>query len=436
MASFVGGFAIACSLLFLLLGSIVLCELRGPAKAGALEKLLTKTEEAILSPILSLPFSDAACFIEEYAGLIGAMYDTEEFDREKAKAIIADYLKPVGLQSEVAKMLYLSLRELVPILALEPVPDAVFNAFQLRIVQRCNGRKLQGIDDEQTDSEEIELVGDEVFDQGEEEFGAEVVDEEIISGEGDVEGLEGSSGDFLTEDVDALMKEEEALEDVEEYVEAVAEEEVFSGGYDSPIEDVFEVDAEEEVLSLPNVDSETAVKEAEAAAAPLVIVGGDEVKTLEQVEELLVAVSPENLSALYDSLRANGDESLRSFLDTAVGGEVDFTNPFGIFGDDGAGPSRSIIGNRSCSFLSNIDNHCFVVKYAGFVGASWGTRTFDEQKAKFILDTFVPIPELVGTVATVMCLGANDIMPLFAGDQTITPAAMASSQVLVLYVRS
>eukprot|EP00922_Rhytidocystis_sp_ex-Travisia-forbesii_P048545 GHVS01072298.1.p1 GENE.GHVS01072298.1~~GHVS01072298.1.p1 ORF type:complete len:410 (+),score=83.10 GHVS01072298.1:351-1580(+) len=398
MASFVGVVALSCSLLFFLFGSVVLCELRGPAKAGALEKLLTKTEEAILSPILSLPFSDAACFIEEYAGLIGAMYDTEEFDREKAKAIIADYLKPVGLQSEVAKMLYLSLRELVPILALEPVPAAVFSAFELRIGQKCNGRRLQEID-----AGQMELVRD-VVKQAEEPFAAEVVEQ--------------AEKEVAAEVVEQAEKEVAA--------EVVAVEEVFPAGAASPIEEVFvEVDAEEDFLYLSNG---SAIKEAEAAAGPLVsVVGGDEVKTPEQVDELLVAVSPENLKALYDSFRANGDEALQSFLDTAVGGDVDFSIPFGLGRDDSSGASRSIVvGKQSCSFLSNIDNHCFIVKYAGFVGASWGTKSFDEQKAKFILDSYVMIPKLVGTVATVMCLGADSIMPLFAGDETITDAAIDS----------
>eukprot|EP00922_Rhytidocystis_sp_ex-Travisia-forbesii_P022254 GHVS01032593.1.p1 GENE.GHVS01032593.1~~GHVS01032593.1.p1 ORF type:complete len:459 (-),score=153.09 GHVS01032593.1:336-1712(-) len=387
-----------------------------------------------------LPFTDTACFIEEYAGLVGAMYDTEAFDREKAKAIIADYLAPIGLQSEVAKMLYMSMRELVPILALEPVSGDVFTAFESRISAMCNGaaRRLQ--EEEQTavelsvglpslvEEEEVSadlpaLVEEEeaaadvlTLDEGGESLFGELKKEEEVLGAAAVDELiptlvEG--GGDVSADLPTVVEEEEAID----FDELLNEE----GALDQLKK---EEEAVEEVFPANEEELFVAVGGGEDASAKAV--EGVE-KSPEQTGGLSEALSVVNLQGVDESLLSNADSQMKEFLSQAVGADFDFaavdkSGGGGAFRGAAAASMRE--GKRSCSILSTIDNRCFVIKYAGFVGASWGTREFDEQKAAVLLDTFVPISKLVGTVASLMCVSADQIMPLFAGDQTITPAAI------------
>eukprot|EP00922_Rhytidocystis_sp_ex-Travisia-forbesii_P048106 GHVS01071650.1.p1 GENE.GHVS01071650.1~~GHVS01071650.1.p1 ORF type:complete len:425 (+),score=82.86 GHVS01071650.1:461-1735(+) len=399
----------------LMLLSSFLMEVRGLAGLqGGLEKL--KVNEGFIDRLL--PFTDTACFIEEYAGLVGAMYDTEQFDREKAKTIIADYLGPVGLQAGVAKMLYLSMRELVPILALESVPSAVFDAFDERIARRCNGnRRLREVvedaepvevdDAEPVDVDDAESAWDgEPLDNGGEVESVEELDEESVNLEG-IEEVE-AGDEELNDDVEGLMRQE-ALEDLKE-LEGV---EVF------PVAGEVAMDGEE-IGEAVEIDDGTSVSSEEASYKK------EEAVMFDGISE---ALAPENLQAVFDSLLTNGNDAVTSFIESSVGSDFDFrskTSPF-----RGAAAAAAVTGDvvradrkSSCAVLAGIDNHCFVVKYAGFVGASWGTQSFDEQKAKFILDSFVPVPKLVGTVATAMCLAADSIMPLFAGDTSITEAAI------------
>eukprot|EP00922_Rhytidocystis_sp_ex-Travisia-forbesii_P064222 GHVS01095463.1.p1 GENE.GHVS01095463.1~~GHVS01095463.1.p1 ORF type:complete len:434 (+),score=99.27 GHVS01095463.1:388-1689(+) len=409
-----------CSCFLLVLAPFVSCQVRGVIEK-ALRVVDLKKAESIIDPFGLLPFSDTSCFIEEYAGLIGAMYDTEQFDREKAKAIIADYLRPIGLQSEVAKMLYLSMRELVPILALEAVPEAVFTAFESRIAAQCNNqRRLQDVFPT-ADVEEELVEGSEVFANTPEELAAvqtessEWTDEEAFYKEaevvvdvaalgGDVEGLDVAEAfeglDAVVNSGDENVKEEQAM---------AAEGEVFPAEFPLEEEELFEAGA--------------------ATDESLAVAGGDgkeSVKLPERFSSLGEAVSVGNLQAVYDSLRTSGNAEMNNFLEEAVGSDFKFTEAVPSQFRGGAGVGGGVLrgqGKRSCSFLNEIDNHCFVVQYAGFVGESWGTRTFDEDKAVFILDT-LPLPKLVATVASVLCLGAETVMPVFSGDASITTEAI------------
>eukprot|EP00921_Rhytidocystis_pertsovi_P023192 GHVQ01036972.1.p1 GENE.GHVQ01036972.1~~GHVQ01036972.1.p1 ORF type:complete len:697 (+),score=141.97 GHVQ01036972.1:929-3019(+) len=102
--------------------------------------LLNCAFAAVPTPIQAfLAQFDPACVIQEYAAFIGSFYDTEDFDRAKAQAIVAEFLAPFGLEEEVSYMLYAAKEEISPILALdESLPKELYDMLDARLVAVCS----------------------------------------------------------------------------------------------------------------------------------------------------------------------------------------------------------------------------------------------------------------------------------------------------------
>eukprot|EP00921_Rhytidocystis_pertsovi_P009557 GHVQ01015416.1.p1 GENE.GHVQ01015416.1~~GHVQ01015416.1.p1 ORF type:complete len:570 (-),score=101.92 GHVQ01015416.1:455-1945(-) len=74
------------------------------------------------------------------------------------------------------------------------------------------------------------------------------------------------------------------------------------------------------------------------------------------------------------------------------------------------------VRSRSCAMLDTIDNRCFIIEYAGFVGRSWGTEEFDRELAEDLITMLEPIGA-VAESARALCSTARASLGIIMSPQ-------------------
>lgn len=375
----------------------VSAQMRGLQNKRTLQ--INQSPRRVQRGISIFPFTDPGCFIQEYAALVGARYGTEAFDREKVRGLIKSYLGAAEMQLETAKMLYLSMRELVPVLALEPVSDEIFKEFENRIKNFCNpNRRLnEGKEDPpiyEAGESEVDEKG-EVTEIGETgDTGKEKLDEQNIGTE------EGKVDDNL------IKTDRDAKDLVEDATQSDGP------GDDKQTDAMDKEELESDMLYDKKAgpgDTGEMIKKEETVIDSLQIQMNNGFPTN---FGLLESLNPSRIMQLFDILRQDTNPDVQTFMRERLGA-LAHISPLAL-------PLSWPTSHCQPLLKMNSGQHdCFIVEYAGFVGGYWGTADFDRNLARYILGELTT--ELITTAALLTCVAAPVATPLFSAPDRPIP---------------